>query len=141
MLVHCERSGNCIPCQGVASSVDCESGPLSWGGASGTPIGGEGGAVKVAPGGGSVGGERGGRWWHCKGADRGFLPATPRCAGAGARECRGSGQARGRRAAVRKASHSAAGKGRWPRSGCLESRTAAPQGRSATSTQLLFTPV
>src|SRR5699024_262710 len=90
MLVHCERSGNCFPCPGVASSVDCETGPLSWGGVSGTPIGGHGGPVKVGPGGGSVGGERGGRWWHCKGADRGFLPATPRCAGA--RECRSSGQ-------------------------------------------------
>src|SRR5699024_12249215 len=61
-LGHCERSGNCFPCPGVASSVDGETVPPSWGGVSGTPIGGHGGPVKVGPGGGSVGvnGEAGG---------------------------------------------------------------------------------
>src|SRR5699024_56789 len=32
MLVHCERSGNCFPCPGVASAVDRETGPPDWGG-------------------------------------------------------------------------------------------------------------
>src|SRR5690606_28087785 len=47
---------------------------------------------------------------------------------------------RSARAAPRKASHSEAGKTRWPASECLESRMAAARGRSATSTQFCEFP-